>query len=60
VLKIAQVVRRLLLDREVWGLHPELIKSPTNCLRCNLRSVGLVVPQAAKIGTSHSWQPKGY
>jgi len=30
---MAQVVRRLLLVREVWGSNPEPIKSPTLCER---------------------------
>jgi len=31
--QIAQVIRRSLLVRELWGSNPELIKSPTCCQR---------------------------
>jgi len=31
--QIAQVIRRLLLVREVWGPNPEPIKSPIHCQR---------------------------
>jgi len=53
---MVQVVRRLLLVREVHSSYPELIKLPTRCqqpataaiLMCGLRH------KAAEMGTAHS------
>jgi len=60
--QIAQVIRRSLLMREVWGLNPEPIKSPISCQR--LATVAtLIVPRplqprpwrkAAEMGTAQS------
>jgi len=44
--QIAQVTRRLLLVREVWGSYPEPIKFPTRCQRSPPLQPWCVVPGA--------------
>jgi len=60
--QMAQVVRCLLLVREVWGSNSEPIKSPTRCQRLATVAALMCGPWriAAELGTSHSWHPKGY
>jgi len=60
--QMAQVVRRLLLVRKVWGSNPEPIKSPKHCQRLATVATLMCGPwrKAAEMGTAHSWHPKGY
>jgi len=59
---MAQVIRRLLLVREVWGSNSEPKKSPTRYQRLATAAILKCGPwcKAAEKGTAHSWHPKGY
>jgi len=54
--QIAQVVRRSLLVREIWGLNPEPIKSPIRCQQLATVATLIVwaLAQVAEMGTAHS------
>jgi len=60
VQKMTQVVRRLLLLREVWGLNARPIKSPKRCQRFATAATLKCGPwrKAAEMGTAHSWRSK--
>jgi len=60
--QMAQVLRRLLLVREIWGSNIEPIKSPTRCQRLATAATFMCGPwpKAAEMGTAHSRHPKGY
>jgi len=53
---LAQVERRLLLVRKVWGSNPTLIKSPTRCQWLATAATLMCgsCRKAAKLGTAHS------
>jgi len=56
IFQMTQVVRRLLLMREVWGSNPKPIKSSTRCQRLTAASTLMYGPwrKAAELGTGHS------
>jgi len=57
--QITQVVKRLLLVQEVWGLNPESIKSVTCCKRLATVATLMCGPKckAVEISTAYSWHP---
>jgi len=57
-----QVVKRLLLVREVWGSNPKPIKSPTRCQQPATAATWMCGPwrKATEMGTAHSLHSKGY
>jgi len=60
---MAQVIRYSSLVQEVWDLNPEPIESPTRCQPLVTAAILEREPcwrKSAKIGTAHSWHPKGY
>jgi len=51
----------VLRSGEEWGSNPEPIKSLTRCQRLAIAAILMCGPwcKAAKMGTAHSWHPKG-